>query len=81
MKTFSDDGVKNKEDIAEVVSEILNPSGEYDPNKDVNHDGVFNNADKVMMQNYRNGANVQPNLVMSYVRCQLSNPNAASYWI
>ena len=51
------------------------------PRGDVNHDGVFNNADKVMMQNYRNGANVQPNLVMSYVRCQLSNPNAASYWI
>lgn len=54
LKTFSDDGVMNKEDIAEVVSEILNPSGEYDPNKDVNHDGVVNVADVVELVNIIN---------------------------
>ena len=54
LKTFSDDGVMNKEDIAEVVSEILNPSEEYDPNKDVNHDGVVNVADVVELVNIIN---------------------------
>ena len=50
------------------------------PRGDVNHDGVFNNADRTMMDQYRAGANVQPNLVMSYVRKQL-NTNTPSYWL
>ena len=41
------DGEVTKEDITEVEAEIINPSEEYDPNKDVNHDGVVNVADIV----------------------------------
>lgn len=41
------DGEVTEEDIAEVEKVILNPSVGYDPDKDVNHDGVVNVADIV----------------------------------
>lgn len=45
------DGNVTKEDIAEVDAAILNPIEEYDPNKDVNLDGVVNVADIVAIVN------------------------------
>ena len=45
------DGEVTKEDITDVEAEIINPSEEYDPNKDVNHDGVVNVADIVELNN------------------------------
>lgn len=48
------DGEVTKEDITEVEVEILDPSEEYDPNKDVNHDGVVNVADVVLLVNIIN---------------------------
>ena len=41
------DGHVTEEDIAEVEKEILDPSMEYNPVLDVNHDGVVNVADIV----------------------------------
>lgn len=48
------DGEVTKEDITEVEAEIINPSEEYDPNKDVNHDGVVNVVDIVELVNIIN---------------------------
>jgi surface protein len=48
------DGVVTKEDITEVETEILEPSEDFDPNKDVNRDGVVNVADIVKSNNIRN---------------------------
>ena len=48
------DGEVTKEDITEVETEILEPSAVFDPNKDVNRDGVVNVADIVEGNNIRN---------------------------
>lgn len=48
------DGEVTKEDITEVETEILEPSEEFNPNKDVNRDGVVNVADIVEGNNIRN---------------------------
>ena len=48
------DGEVTKEDITEVETEILEPSEDFDPNKDVNRDGVVNVADIVKSNNIRN---------------------------
>ena len=48
------DGVVTKEDITEVETEILEPSEDFNPNMDVNRDGVVNVADIVKSNNIRN---------------------------
>ena len=48
------DGEVTKEDITEVETEILEPSEDFNPNKDVNRDGVVNVADIVEGNNIRN---------------------------
>ena len=48
------DGEVTKEDITEVETEILAPSEDFNPNKDVNRDGVVNVADIVEGNNIRN---------------------------
>lgn len=48
------DGKVTKEDITEVETEILEPSVVFDPNKDVNRDGVVNVADIVEVVNIIN---------------------------
>ena len=41
------DEIVDEGDISELAQDIMNPSQEYDANKDVNHDGVVNVADVV----------------------------------
>lgn len=48
------DGNVSKEDIKEVESVILEPSEDYNPNMDVNHDGVVNVVDIVITNNIIN---------------------------
>lgn len=48
------DGNVSKDDIKEVETVILEPSEEFNPNMDVNHDGVVNVADIVITNNIIN---------------------------
>jgi hypothetical protein len=48
------DGEVTKEDIFEVEAEIIQPSEEFNPNKDVNRDGVVNVIDIVVGNKIRN---------------------------
>ena len=48
---FSGDNKVNEDDVIDVVVDVMDPTCDYDEEKDLNHDGVINAADIVLLVN------------------------------